>query len=142
MIDTNMAIKWLNFHLCHTPLNKIKNIDGKVIQSSELVSNGSYFSPTITYLRCYVTSGEGNIKPIISLRAVIKSDISVIKINSIKELPPYLKTRKQKKILLQEPFELSFSDQESILDGKKIRYNIEHKIIVDEALLEISDDEN
>ena len=41
-----------------------------------------------------------------------------------------------------EPFEFSFRDHELILNENKIRKDIEHKIIVDEEISEISGDEN
>ena len=43
---------------------------------------------------------------------------------SIKELSPCLKTAKQEELSLQDPFELSLSDHESILDENKLRDNI------------------
>ena len=48
---------------------------------------------------------------------------------------------KQEELSLQDPFEFSLSDHESILDENKKREYIEHKIILYEEILEISDDE-
>ena len=73
---------------------------------------------------------------------VIKSDIPVSKINFIKEIPPCLKNTKQEELSSQDPFELLLSDHESILDERKRRNDIEHQIILDKGLLEISDDKN
>ena len=55
-------------------------IDGEVIDSGELVSNGRYFSPYIAYSIWYVNPRDGNIETIISLRTVIQSDISMSRI--------------------------------------------------------------
>ena len=52
-----------------------KNIDGKTIYSDDLVADGIYFSPAIANSMWYVPPRERNIKTIISLRSVIKSDI-------------------------------------------------------------------
>ena len=49
---------------------------------------------------------------------------------------------KQEELSLQDPFEFSLSDHESILDENKKREYIEHKIILYEEILEISDDKN
>ena len=64
------------------------------------------------------------------------------KIKFIKEIPPCLKNTKQEELSSQDPFELSLSDHESILDERKRRNDIEHQIILDKGLLEISDDKN
>ena len=42
---------------------------------------------------------------------------------------------KQEELSLQEPFELSLSNPESILGGNKIWEYIEHEIVFDEGLL-------
>ena len=49
---------------------------------------------------------------------------------------------KKEELSLYEPFGLSLSDNESVLDENKRRSDIEHKIIVDEELSVISDDMN
>ena len=88
-------------------LQENNNIDGQVIESRELVANWTYFSNSIAYPIRYITKWEVNIKTTVLLRTVIKSDIPVGKINSIKELPLCLKTMKQGELSLQDPFELS-----------------------------------
>ena len=75
-------------------LQNNKTNDGKFVESGELVMNGRNFIPSISYLIWYFTPGEEIIKTNISLRNVIKSDMSVTKINFIKELPTCLKTIK------------------------------------------------
>ena len=52
-----------------------KTTDVKVFVSNELVSNGRYFSPYISYKRWYVNTRYGNIERILSLINVIQSDI-------------------------------------------------------------------
>ena len=42
----------------------------------------------------------------------------------------------------KDTFEFLSYDHESILDGNKIREYIEHKIVVNEDILDISGDEN
>ena len=64
----------------------------KVIESGKLLDNQSYFSPVILNSRLYALQRDGNIKTIISLKTVIKSDTSVKKLIFISELPPYLET--------------------------------------------------
>ena len=51
-----------------------------------------------------------------------------------------MKNMKQEELSLRETFELSLRDHELILHKKKRREDIEHKIIVDEEILEICDD--
>ena len=79
-------------------LQENKTIDGKFIESGELESNGRYFSHKISHSSFYATQREGNTKTAISTRSVIKIDISVSKIKSIKELNPCLKTMKQEEL--------------------------------------------
>ena len=76
-------------------LQENKTIDGQVFDFISLVANKRYFSPNISHSIWYVNPIKGNIKNIIYLRNVIKSDISVIKIKFIKELPSCLKNTKQ-----------------------------------------------
>ena len=64
------------------------------------------------------------------------------KIKFIKELPPYLKTMNQESLSFKYPFDLSLYDHELIFDEKIRGRYIDHKIIVDEEILEIIDDEN
>ena len=49
---------------------------------------------------------------------------------------------KQEELSLRESFHLSFGDNESKLDERKRMEYIEHNIVVNEGLLEISDDKN
>ena len=58
-----------------------KTIDGKVIESGELVSKVGYFSTDISHSISCVNKREGNIKTTISLINVIKyaTSVSIIK---------------------------------------------------------------
>ena len=65
-------------------LQENKTIDGQVMESGQLVSNGRYFNTFISHSIRYVNTRYGNIEIIISLGTIIKSDISVRKIKLIK----------------------------------------------------------
>ena len=59
---------------------------------------------------------------------VIKREIEVKKTKRISELPPCLKTMKQEKLSLREPFKLSLSNRELILQSEKINKLFYNKI--------------
>ena len=82
-------------------LQENKNLYGQVIESGELVANGSYFSTGIAHSIWYVTPIEGNIKTIKSLITVIKSGISLNKIKAINELTPFLKYTNKEELSLR-----------------------------------------
>ena len=63
-------------------LQNNKTIDGKVLDTDELLSYGRYFGFVIAHLRFYVNPGKGYIKTIVSQITFIKSYISVRKIIS------------------------------------------------------------
>ena len=58
-------------------------------------------------------------KIIISLKNVIQSDITKIKLRYISELPPFTKTIKEELLLWWNPFELSIHNHELISYEKK-----------------------
>ena len=129
-LATHMAITWFHFHLKHTPFNKIDNwreihwvcwisIQWKLLQ---------YWHSTVNMVWYYRRGKNQN--SYITENCHLKWDISASKIKVTKELPPCLKTTKQEKSLLQDPFDFSLNDHESILDENKTRDDIDNKIIV------------
>ena len=74
-----------------------------------------------------MTPKYGKISVIISLRDIIKSNISLKKIMYNSELPFILTLIKKDEILLRNPLELLLYDHELILDENKIRGDNDHK---------------
>ena len=61
-----------------------------------------------------MTPIDGNIEIFISFITTIQSDITVRKIRPISELPSFIKNIRDKKLSLQDPFDLSLHDHEFI----------------------------
>ena len=91
-------------------------IYGKIIHFGEFYT---YLISDISHLIWYVNTIYYKTKIIISLKNVIQSDITKIKLRYISELPPFTKTIKEELLLWWNPFELSIHNHELISYEKK-----------------------